>query len=104
MGVPAEEGPGRSKWLEGEARYSVPNDDAIEQLQTRPIGQIEEQRETEAIEGDRAELNQSLKQIRAQASPLPLQRQKISIYRMEDPLGEPLVLGELMDIRPASKS
>jgi len=61
-------------------------------LKGRAMHQVEIQQETEAIEKDRAELNQALRQIRAQPSPLPLQRKKISLYRMEDPLSEPLVL------------
>jgi hypothetical protein len=78
-------------------RLGIPsNDDPLSNCKTRPIGQIEEQRETEAIEGDKAELNQAVGKIRAQP-PLPLQRRQISIYRMEDPLREPLVLGELVD-------
>jgi hypothetical protein len=70
----------------------------------RAMHQVEIQQETEAIEKDRAELNQAQRQIRAQPSPLPLQRKKISLYRMEDPLSEPLVLGELVNIVPTSES
>jgi hypothetical protein len=69
----------------------------LSNCKTRPIGKIKKQRETEVIERDKADLNQVIGKIRAQPSPLPLQRREISIYRMEDPLGKPLVLSELVD-------